>query len=315
METIDLKNNIHLFTLKAASFPHDVPQAHAQLKEMLATEDDRSFYGISFPDRDHEIQYWAAANTMHAGETAQRVESFTVESGPFAMKVVRDWKTQVNKVQEAFQELIAHPACDPKGYCLEQYSGDDVRCLVPLVKEYKPEQGGSLSQEIEATFDKLCMVLAGFDDHSVNQVPFEGSWTAGQVTEHVIASVSMLPDAHTKPCNRFHDEKVLPLRTMFLDFTIKMKSPDFILPTQAKHNKGALLETLGEIKRKHQMSVDVLDMTALCMDFEFPGLGYLTRYEWIWFFLVHTQRHTRQLENIFDALKVQTPASASSNFS
>ncbi|MBE7179216.1 MAG: DinB family protein, partial [Mucilaginibacter polytrichastri] len=41
-----------------------------------------------------------------------------------------------------------------------------------------------------------------------------------------------------------------------------------------------------------------MDLSMLCLGFDFPGLGFLTRYEWLYFNIYHTQRHIRQLRNI-----------------
>ena len=38
--------------------------------------------------------------------------------------------------------------------------------------------------EIKQTAADLLQALEAFNEHSFNQVPFEGSWTAGQVAEH-----------------------------------------------------------------------------------------------------------------------------------
>jgi hypothetical protein len=48
----------------------------------------------------------------------------------------------------------------------------------------------------------------------------------------------------------------------------------------------------------------------LCMEFDFPGFGHLTRYEWLKFIVFHTQRHIHQLKQIKNALVNQSQAGA-----
>ncbi|MGZ3928233.1 MAG: hypothetical protein ACXVJG_14855, partial [Mucilaginibacter sp.] len=47
-----------------------------------------------------------------------------------------------------------------------------------------------LPNEIEKTKKELLNALGQFDQGNINIVPFEGSWTGGQVAEHVLKSVS-----------------------------------------------------------------------------------------------------------------------------
>ena len=97
-------------------------------------------------------------------------------------------------------------------------------------------------------------------------------------------------------------EKIKALEDLFLNFNIKMQSPEFILPGPAHHKKDELLNTLENLK-KEMHSVTRLDLSLLCTAFDFPTFGFLTRLEWIHFWLAHTQRHTQQLKNIFKTLK------------
>ena len=52
--------------------------------------------------------------------------------------------------------------------------------------------------------------------------------------------------------------------------------------------------------------IRLLDLSATCLDFEMPGIGALTRLEWLWFYVWHTQRHLRQVKNIYAAITLVT---------
>lgn len=164
----------------------------------------------------------------------------------------------------------------------------------------------SLIAEIAATMDELTGSIKAFDQHQIDTVPFEGSWTAGQVAEHIIKSISNLPDffaANVAPTTtRLPDANVGTLRNIFLDFNTKMQSPEFILPGASNHGKAALLQSVDELKTQMINAVNTLDLTLTCNTLEMPGLGFLTRTEWLNFFIVHTQRHTHQLNNIYKAI-------------
>ena len=161
-----------------------------------------------------------------------------------------------------------------------------------------------LKTEIKETQTALLQTLAAFNPEQLNTVPFDGSWTAGQVSEHLIKAVSAgLLYGNTTETERPPDVMVKPLREQFLDFSTKMKSPDFIIPSDGPHDKQELTGQLQKIWEEIAEAASTLDLTKTCLDFELPGAGHLTRLEWLNFMIVHTKRHTHQLNNIYKALR------------
>lgn len=158
-----------------------------------------------------------------------------------------------------------------------------------------------LQSETEKTFAGLYRALAPLSAQQVNTVPFPGSWTAGQVTEHIIKSASGLNHACGGPgiaVDRAQDEKVKAIRDLFLDFNVKFQSPDFIVPGNGPHDKQELEATLRHIEQEIQQLASRQDLDTECALFELPGFGKLTKFELLNFVLIHAQRHTHQLENI-----------------
>ncbi len=158
--------------------------------------------------------------------------------------------------------------------------------------------------EIENTFSSLKTALSRFSEGELNTVPFAGSWTAGQVAEHIIKSIGWIPDEKTRHVDRPYDKKIGPIRDMFLDMEMKFKTDPILEPEQSHHQLKELLDTLNELEEQHVASAREKDLAALCLDMELPTFGHLTRYEWIRFMMVHTQRHTRQIQNIYKKLKL-----------
>lgn len=159
--------------------------------------------------------------------------------------------------------------------------------------------------KIDNTFDKLVHAITRFEEEQFNSAPFTDSWTAGQVVQHIIMSVAELPDKETQAPQRSYDERVASLEELFLDFGIKMESPEFIIPENRTYGKTQQIMELKNIQHQHIETIKNTDLSALCMDFEFPTFGYLTRYEWLSFFVFHTQRHTVQINNIYQHLSDQ----------
>jgi hypothetical protein len=158
-----------------------------------------------------------------------------------------------------------------------------------------------LKSDTGSTFSGLYKTLDPLTDQMINTVPFEGSWTAGQVVEHIIKSASGLPQVcggPTEAVGRKEDEKLAAIRNLFLDFSVKFQSPDFILPGNGPYHKAELRATLEKIEQDINHINATQDLSPECLDFELPGFGRLTRHELLGFVLIHAQRHTRQLENI-----------------
>jgi hypothetical protein len=162
-----------------------------------------------------------------------------------------------------------------------------------------------LSMQVEQTGAAVIDELNLFSEEQLNIVPFEGSWTGGQVAEHLLKSAGVVEAifGRTAPTtDRAPDEKIPTLR-IFLDFSIKMKSPDFILPSDGFHARQPLIDQLQKDWERLGEAVDTLDLSETCLDFEMPNVGHMTRLEWISFYVYHSKRHLHQLRNILASLQ------------
>ena len=163
-----------------------------------------------------------------------------------------------------------------------------------------------LKSDIEKAFKELHNTITKFSDEQINVVPFEGSWTAGEVAQHLILSgdnIGNVLKGSDKDPGREPDANIEKLKAIFLDYSSKMKSPEFIEPEKKDYNKSEQLEAFKKIEAEVVEAIDTLDLTKLCTQFEFPGIGNLTRLEIINFIDFHTQRHTHQLKDIYLKLK------------
>lgn len=159
--------------------------------------------------------------------------------------------------------------------------------------------------KLENTTRNLLQTLSSFRQENINLIPFEGSWTAAQVAEHLRMSngfIAALLCGTMKPANRPPDQNIARIKAAFLNFDIKMESPDFILPKPGPYDQEKLVSAMEAIMTKISEGAQTLDLSATHVDLAFPVLGELTRLEMIWFVIYHTQRHTHQLKNILQAL-------------
>lgn len=159
----------------------------------------------------------------------------------------------------------------------------------------------ALIDKITVTYTTLEKLLAPIDNSQWDKNPAENSWSVGQTMEHILKACSgfgKLITENIAETDRFIDEKIPVIKSIFLDFSTKLQAPDFIVPTETSHNKQQQLEALEAIKNETISLAKSLDLSKTCMNFELPVFGYLTRLEWINFTLFHTQRHTQQVRNI-----------------
>lgn len=162
-----------------------------------------------------------------------------------------------------------------------------------------------LIQEIRETFDRLAEQVSAFRAEDFDQTPPRGGWSAGQCTEHIILATEGAPSlcrGTTEPSERPATLKVQSIRDLFLDFNQRFESPDFIQPRANTHDRVKMLKQIEETKAGMIAVAETTDLSAICKDFEVPGFGPFTRYEMLSFACIHTQRHIRQLNNIYKSL-------------
>ena len=160
-------------------------------------------------------------------------------------------------------------------------------------------------REANETLSALEHEFSKFDAPQINEVPFEGSWTAGQLAEHLVLSNSGFLEVINGPVaetDKPADLMVTEIRKDFLNFNVKYDSPKEIYPEDRTYNQPELLKNLKQIRQGVSDAIIGLDLTKTCTAYELPGYGFLTRLEAIYFVIYHTQRHVHQLKNIYNEL-------------
>lgn len=160
---------------------------------------------------------------------------------------------------------------------------------------------------LNGTIKELIDLLDSVSQKKINQIPFEGSWTAGQVGDHLRRSYGLFEtirgtvQATTRPA----DENFSRIGDIFLNFETKLKAPDFIIPSADPIDKKELIDSISLRLEEIIRFMNENDLTLTCLDFELPGSGPLTRLEWFHLMYCHTQRHNRQLKRIIDKVNIE----------
>ena len=109
-------------------------EAWKQLHKKFPPATHRRFFGISWENKDHIIQYLAAAERLPEEESKKiELESFIIPKGPYRSQWIRNYNEHHSEFGRVFAEMLKDPELDPDGLCLEIYEGtEDARCLVKL---------------------------------------------------------------------------------------------------------------------------------------------------------------------------------------
>lgn len=150
------------------------------------------------------------------------------------------------------------------------------------------------------TTQELTGLLDALNQENLNRKPKAGGWSPGQVGDHLLKSYASVyvMTGQTEPTSRQPDEKVAAVKALFLDFGIRMESPEAILPSAAPLDKTELLTQLRQRIGQLLSVIGTADLSETCLDFAIPEYGPFTRLEWAWFNTYHTQRHVYQLTKI-----------------
>lgn len=158
-------------------------------------------------------------------------------------------------------------------------------------------------KEFNETSDTLLQLVSNVNEKKINMTPFESSWTVGQIAEHLILSNSGFLEMLNGPVQateRPFDQGVKKIKEDFGNFTIKMQSPDFVLPPKKDYVKEELLKSLEIVNNGIVQAIQTLDLRQTCLAFELPVYGFMTRMEVIYFVIYHSKRHNHQLKNIIN---------------
>lgn len=161
--------------------------------------------------------------------------------------------------------------------------------------------------ELFAAFDnaanEVVEIISAAGEKEINTIPFKDSWTAAQVSEHIRKAVESLTKALEKKApatDRNPAERAGELRSVFLNYDTKFKSPEFILPGEGPFDQHRLVADLKQAFENIKAARANLGLSELI---NHPAFGEITKLELLHFVLYHTQRHLDQMKRVMAAVK------------
>ena len=136
---------------------------------------------------------------------------------------------------------------------------------------------------LTTAFNDFISTFGQFDSDTINQKPGDSHWTPGQVVQHILLATDGVPDGRTGALkshrkDSHYDSLLEMIRPWWEDLNQKFQSPQELRPDSDSKDKGKLLSALQDNLRKDLSIVDSADLSDICLDFELPSVGYLTRY-------------------------------------
>jgi len=156
-----------------------------------------------------------------------------------------------------------------------------------------------LFTSLDDATSEFLQLVSSFGEKQINAVPFENSWTAAQVAEHVTKSnsgIALSLQKEGEVIARNPEERARELKETFLNFSTKLQSPKFILPTKDIYSKE---EVIAELKKSIWQIKDLSRRVNLSEAIKHPAFGEITKLEMLHFVVYHTQRHIHQIKKIF----------------
>ena len=132
METVTFDKDIKVMYKTASSFPEGVLAAHQALHALIPFTTERRYFGISRPENG-VIVYRASAEEMEPGEAEKiKCETLVLKKGNYLSITIHDFMKDIPAVEKTFNILTVQPGIDPQGYCVEEYVGNDMLCMIRL---------------------------------------------------------------------------------------------------------------------------------------------------------------------------------------
>lgn len=143
--------------------------------------------------------------------------------------------------------------------------------------------------------------ISALDTDTINRKPNSAVWSLAQVVDHLTRSDAVMTRVvrgTTEPCDRDPLEKVDQMRTRFGDFESKLSAFGMLIPGNEAMEVDEVVRKFTEARAMFRESVASAAPDVICTRFAHPLFGQLTRAEWGWFTVIHTERHMVQFGRI-----------------
>ena len=169
------------------------------------------------------------------------------------------------------------------------------------------EERDAALKSLQATHDAFLQSIAGLSEKQWSFKPAPDRWSVAEVSEHIAVSESMIfglvqskfmagPATPEKRAEvKVTDEVIL---AKVPDRSHKAQAPEFLKPTGRFADRAAVAKAFEDARKNTMQYVKTTQEDLRDHFGQHPLLGTIDAYQWILLISTHTERHTKQIEEV-----------------
>jgi hypothetical protein len=177
----------------------------------------------------------------------------------------------------------------------------------PAPMPLSAEERDAVLKSLQATHDAFLQSIAGLSEKQWRFKPAPDRWSVAEVSEHIAVSESMIfgmvqSKIMTSPADQSKRAEVAGKDEIILtkvpDRSHKVQAPEFLKPTNRFATRE---ETIKAFEDSRKATMDYVRTTNDDLRDHFgphPLLGPMDAYQWILLISAHSERHTKQIEEV-----------------
>jgi hypothetical protein len=177
----------------------------------------------------------------------------------------------------------------------------------PATTTLTPEERAAALKSLQSTHDAFLQSIAGLSEKQWRFKPAPDRWSVAEVSEHIAVAESSIfgfvqkqivtsPAAPEKRAEAAGKDEII--LTKVPDRSHKVQAPEFLKPTNRWATEADVIKAFEDSRRT---TMDYVRTTNDDLRDHFgphPVLGPLDAYQWILLISAHSERHTKQIEEV-----------------
>ncbi len=177
----------------------------------------------------------------------------------------------------------------------------------PAPTTLSPEEREAALKSLQATHDAFLKSIAGLSEQQWRFKPAPDRWSVSEVSEHITVAESSIfglvqskfmtsPADPAKRAEAAGKDEIILLKVP--DRSHKVQAPEFLKPTNRWASEAELVKAFEDSR---QVTMDYIRSTNDDLRDHFgphPVLGMLDAYHWFLLISAHSDRHTKQIEEV-----------------
>jgi hypothetical protein len=160
----------------------------------------------------------------------------------------------------------------------------------------------NILSELASSTEKLTETISRFPSAKLHDKANPETWSAAEVVEHIVALETLVNEilmgATEVATDNPQKDMTELIKNIFGDFDRKLKAFGQINPKDNSKDKADLIYMFQKSRQTLTEIINNNDLSRRCTGFTHHAFGNLTRLEWIYLLIYHTERHIQQIERM-----------------